>query len=182
MIELRLRLEANHISLGELARTMHVHRSQGARWFNALVQPRLDTLIKIERAVQEIVDSRRSGDEATELPVPNPNADSADPMLPYDNERAEFGISLVAYTKVELWGGPADGEVLYVALPMSALKVPVSASDANGEHVAFYTIDRDEVGYVAYFVTAPYSETVDDAILRRELHGRRATRFLHCPA
>jgi transcriptional regulator with XRE-family HTH domain len=56
--ELRERLENSDISLGALSREMSVDRSQVSRWLNSGVQPRLDTLLKIERAIAAIVDRR----------------------------------------------------------------------------------------------------------------------------
>ena len=52
--ELRQRLKESDISLGALSRELETDRSQVARWFNQGVEPRLHTVLKIERAVTTI--------------------------------------------------------------------------------------------------------------------------------
>jgi AraC-like DNA-binding protein len=56
--ELRQRLDSNGIPLGELAREMGIDRSQLARMFNKNIDPRLSTVIRTERAFQQILRKR----------------------------------------------------------------------------------------------------------------------------
>src|SRR5688572_16209139 len=52
--DLDRRLKKYHISHNELAREMKVSPSQMSRWFNKPMQPRLESIVKIEKAIVAI--------------------------------------------------------------------------------------------------------------------------------
>jgi transcriptional regulator with XRE-family HTH domain len=57
--DLRERLEDFGISQLELAREVGVDQTQISRWFNKKMEPRFQTIQKLEAALERILDERR---------------------------------------------------------------------------------------------------------------------------
>ena len=88
---------------------------------------------------------------------------------------------VVKYAKIEMFGGPADGQVRFVCLPIPEARTAHSPS-SNGDVVrSLYRRPAGEIGDIVAFKVQSLEATASDAELERAFSGKRSTRFYHSP-
>jgi hypothetical protein len=115
-----------------------------------------------------------------ELEVDRINNEEKDAL---QREIRSAACRVMRYAKIEMFGGPADGQVCYVALPIAETRTAIS-STADGEVVrSLYRRPQGEIGDLVTINVRRVDSVVPDDELERAFRGKRATRFLfsHIP-
>lgn len=89
---------------------------------------------------------------------------------------------VVRYAKIEMFGGPADGHVQFVSLPIAEARTAIRET-AEGDVVrALYRRPTGEIGDIVTMKVASLELPVPEADLERAFRGKRSTRFIFCPS
>lgn len=85
---------------------------------------------------------------------------------------------IVSYAKIEMFGGPADGQVVFVSLPIADSR-SAHATSVNGRLLkCLYRRPPGEIGDIVSVTVTNADLSITDGELRNAFSGKRATRFV----